>query len=441
MGGRVSYERSILVGALLTGLPGALVSLGLLWFGDYSSKVRWTFSILVVVSWLGFAYALRDRVIRPLQTISNLLAALREGDYSIRARGVRTEDALGEAAFEVNALGESLKDQRLGALEATALLRTVMAEIDVAIFAFDPGQRLQLVNRAGERLLGRNAEQLLFREAQEIGLAECLEGAAVRTIDATFAGGNGRWGIRRGTFRERGEPHHLLVISDLSRELREEERQAWRRIIRVIGHELNNSLAPIKSIAASLETLLASDTRDDEWEEDVRRGLAVIGSRAEALNRFMQSYAALAKLPAPKRRPVDVGEWVRRVSALEARATIEVREGPAVIVEADGDQLDQALINLVRNAVDATLENGGGVAVTWSRDAHGVEVRVEDEGPGVSNTANLFVPFFTTKPGGSGIGLALTRQIAEAHGGTLTLENRTDGHGCVASMRLPASSQ
>jgi two-component system nitrogen regulation sensor histidine kinase NtrY len=436
---RGSYERSILRMALMVGLPGALVSLGLLWLGDYSGKLRWTFSTLVVVAWLGFAFALRERVVRPLQTISNLIAAVREGDYSIRVRGARAGDALGEAAIEVNALAESMREQRLGAMEATALLRTVMAEIDVAIFAFDVDRRLALVNRAGERLLGRRAEQVLGRGADELGLAESLDGEPARTLEATFAEGNGRWGVRRGSFRDRGRPHQLLVLSDLSRELREEERQAWRRIIRVIGHELNNSLAPIKSIAGSLEAMLAAPDRDEDWDEDARRGLAVIGSRAEALNRFMQAYAALARLPAPALGRVQVGDWVRRATALERRVAVELRGGPEMEIVADGDQLDQALINLVRNAADAALESGAGVSVGWSHAADQLEVRVEDGGPGLTGTGNLFVPFFTTKPGGSGVGLVLARQIAEAHGGTVTLENRADGPGCVARIVLPVN--
>ena len=437
----MSYERQILRLALMTGLPGLVVSLVLLWNGDYSSKVRWTFSMLVALSWLAFAFTLRERVVRPLQTISNLIAALREGDYTIRVRGARHGDALGEAAVELNALAESLREQRLGAMEATALLQTVIAEIDVAIFAFDVDTRLQLVNRAGERLLGRAAEQLLGRRAEDVALDEYLEGEPAQTVFATFAGGSGRWGVRRGSFRERGRPHQLLVISDLSRELREEERQAWRRIIRVIGHELNNSLAPIKSIAGSLESLLAAPDRDADWDEDARRGLAVIGSRAEALNRFMQAYAALARLPAPARRAVDLGRMVDRVRAMEMRVAVEVEPGPELTLHVDGDQIDQALINLVRNAADAALETGGGVAVGWSRGAGYVEIRVADDGPGLSGTSNLFVPFFTTKPGGSGIGLVLARQIVEAHGGALSLENRDDRRGCVARVVLPVDGE
>jgi nitrogen fixation/metabolism regulation signal transduction histidine kinase len=441
VGPRSSHEHIVFRLTLLAGFPAVLVAMVLLWIGHYSGKVQWTVGRIVVGSWLITALVLRERVVRPLQTLSNMLAALREGDYSIRARGGREGDALGEAFFEVNALGESMRAQRLGAMEATALLRAVMAEIDVAIFAFDGKHKLRLVNRAGERLLGRAAEQALGRDADELGLAACLDGEPVRTFEAAFAGAAGRWGVRRGTFREGGLPHQLLVLSDLSRELREEERQAWRRIIRVIGHELNNSLAPIKSIAASLESLLATPARAEDWEDDARRGLAVIGSRAEALNRFMQAYAALARLPQPNLRSVDVGEWVRRVCALESRLAVEVRPGPTAVIRADGDQLDQALINLVRNATDASLETHGSVSVRWARENGWVEVTIEDEGPGLSNTANLFVPFFTTKPGGSGIGLVLCRQIAEAHGGVLALENRADSRGVVARLRLPTNGE
>ncbi|HEX8073326.1 MAG TPA: ATP-binding protein [Pyrinomonadaceae bacterium] len=439
--GHAGHERRILWLALLSGLPGSATALWLLWSHDYTAKVQWTLTVLIACCWLGFAFSLRERVVRHLQTISNLLAALREGDYSIRARGARHDDALGEVLMEVNALGETLRAQRLGALEATALLRTVMAEIDVAIFAFDDEARLRLVNRAGERLLAQPAERLTGRTAAELDLSDFLNGAADpengRTLAKTFPGGAGRWGVRRTTFRERGRPHLLLVLADLSRTLREEERTAWQRIVRVLGHELNNSLAPIKSIAGSLGSLLGRAPRPADWDEDMRRGLTVIEDRSAALSRFMQAYARLARLPPPQFRPVEVGALVRRVVALETRLNVATQPGPEVFIQADEDQLEQLLINLLRNAVDAALQTGGGVRVTWGRTETHLNVWIEDEGPGLSNTANLFVPFFTTKPGGSGIGLVLSRQIAEAHGGTLTLANRRHAQGCEARLRLP----
>jgi len=432
------HDRRILFMALAAGFPAVLVSLLLLWYGAYPPRVQWTLTVAIVGFWFGFSHAVRERVVFPLQTLSNLLAALREGDFSIRARGAARDDPLGEAMLEVNFLGQILREQRLGALEATALLRTVMAEIEVAIFAFDSEQKLKLVNRAGERLLAQPAERLMGNKASELGLADCLEGEASATLQMSFPGGGGKWEVHRSTFRERGAPHQLLVLSDLSRALREEERQAWQRLVRVLGHELNNSLAPIKSIAGSLEGLVTREPRSSDWQEDMSRGLRVIASRAASLNRFMEAYSRLARLPLPRFQAISVSDLVKRVVSLEPRMKIELRGGPDLTILADGDQLEQLLINLVRNAVDASLETKGAVRVSWRRILGGrIELCIEDEGPGLSNTSNLFVPFFTTKPAGSGIGLVLSRQIAEAHGGTLTLENRSDVRGCEARLLLP----
>ena len=435
--GRLNHQNRIFGLALLAGLPASIVALVLLWSDGYSTKARWTLSALVLCSWLGCALALRERVMRPLQTMSNLLAALREGDYSIRARGAMASDALGEVIMEVNALGETLREQRLGALEATALLRTVMAEIDVAIFAFDSSERLRLVNRAGERLLRQPGERLAGMSATELKLADYLHGEALRVVEAEFPAGSARWEIRRSLFREQGLPVQLLVVANLSRALREEERAAWQRLVRVLGHELNNSLTPIKSIAGSLESLLAREPQPPDWREDVRQGLAIIAKRSEALSRFMNAYARLARLPAPNLRPVDVASLIRRVAGLETRLSVVLTDGPALMIEADEDQLEQLLINLLRNAVDAALETGGQARLEWRQSANALEIIIEDDGPGLSNTSNLFVPFFTTKPNGSGIGLVLSRQIAEAHGGALTLQDRPHGHGCEARLTLP----
>ncbi|HEV8337703.1 MAG TPA: ATP-binding protein [Candidatus Polarisedimenticolia bacterium] len=434
---RLSFEGRVLLMALMTGLCGSLIAVILLWSGDFTPKVRWTLAALIGMTWLSFAFRLRERVVRPLQTVSNLLSALREGDFSIRARGARRGDVLGDVMLEVNALVEMLHGQRLDALEATVLLRKIMGEIEVAIFAFDASGKLGLVNRAGERLMAQPAERLLGRNAAELELLDCLRDDAPMTISRNFPGGAGRWETRRSEFRQGGLPLQLLVITDLSRALREEERQAWQRLIRVMGHELNNSLAPIRSLAGSLEALAEKEPRPADWEEDLKKGLAVISARSESLNRFMEAYARLARLPAPKLREVELGALVRRVAGLESRARITLRPGPELLVRADGDQLEQLLINLLRNAADAVLETHGSVTVGWGRNATHFDVWVEDEGPGISSTSNLFVPFFTTKPGGSGIGLVLSRQIAEAHGGTLTVENRRRGRGCAARLRIP----
>jgi len=409
----------------------------MLWSGDVNDRTRWTVAVVIVGCWLGFALALRERVMRPLQTLSNMLAALREQDYSLRARRHNAEDALGLVMLELNILTDELKERRLGALEATALLQRVMAEIDVAVFAFDEDQALRLVNASGERLLAQGAERLLGRRAEELGLAQCLHGDAPRVIELGFPAARGRWEVRRGAFRQGGRPHQFIVLADVSRALREEERQAWQRLIRVFGHEINNSLTPIKSVAQRLQELVSRNGTTDVPREDLQRGLDLIANRSESLTRFLASYARLARLPPPKLGKVDVSAWVQRVVRLETRQPVEIVAGPPVTLQADGDQLDQLLINLIGNAVDAALTTGGGVRVHWAPVGKTLDIVVQDSGPGLPETANLFVPFFTTKALGSGIGLVLSRQIAEAHGGRLTLANRVGARGCEAHLQLP----
>lgn len=438
VGTGISFDLLILGLALLAGLPGSAIALLLLWLGDYSARVQWTLSAFIGIGWVGFAVALRERVVRSLQTLSNMLSALHRGDYSMRARGIgSSKDSLGLALLEANTLGDTLRQQRLGALEATALLRKVMEEIDVAVLAFDDQDTLRLVNRGGERLFGKSALSLIGLSVGELGVEDCFEGDTPRIVERAFPGGSGRWEVRASTFRQDGKPHQLLVLTDLSRLLREEERQSWKRLIRVLSHEINNSLAPIRSIAGSLQAIVKRESPGAESAEDLQQGLTIIASRSEALSRFMASYARLARLPPPVLAELSVGTWIKRITALETRIEIVVTEGEDIRILADGDQLDQLLINLVDNAVDAAEETGGGVEVGWRADNGSVEVYVEDGGQGLPDTSNLFVPFYTTKTKGSGIGLALCLQIAEGHGGTITLENRTDASGCRARLRLP----
>jgi len=437
MGRTLNYDQRIFTLTLLGGGPATVISLILLWTGDFAPKVQWTLTLLIVLCWVGFASAVRHRVVYPLQTLANLLEALREGDYTLRGRHALEDDPLGQVVQEVNTLSSTLRQQRLDAMEATSLLSAVIEELDVAVFAFDSEEQLRLSNRAGERLLAQPPDRLAEQSATALGLSDLLEGEPRRTEQRGFPGAVGRWGIRRGSFRLDGRQHQLLVITDLSRALREEERQAWRRLIRVLGHELNNSLTPIQSMVGTLQSLISRKPRAADWEEDADRGLSLIGNRSRALGRFIRAYSRLARLPEPTLAPVSVEAWVQRAARMEGRIAVTVVSGPEVPLNADADQLDQLLINLLKNAADAALETGGGIRVSWSRKGDLLELAVEDDGPGLAGTENLFVPFFTTKPGGTGIGLVLSQQIAEAHGGSLTLEDRSDGQGCIATLSLP----
>ena len=430
------YGRRLLVLVLLVALPGALgmIVLAQLELGMAAERTSVVVATLAAVT---LALSAQRFATRPLATLANILGGLRRGDYSMRSTRARPDDPLGMVMLEANELVETMRAQRLGALEATALLRKVMSEIDVSIFAFDDDGRLALVNRAAELLLGQSQKRLEGQSAEQLGLQEFLSGPTPRTVELTFVGGNGRGELRRGSFRQDGRPHTLVVVADLSRALRQEELTAWRRLVRVLSHEINNSLTPIASAAGSLKRFVDPQRREDDWQEDLGEGLELIEGRAKALGRFMGAYAKLARLPEPRRRAVQLGALVRRVCALETRRRVEVEDGPEIELQADPDQLEQVLINLVTNAVDAVLEEGGGVRVRLSETRREVTIEIEDDGPGIASTANLFVPFFSTKPGGSGIGLALSRQIAEVHGGSLTLANREDGRGCLATVRLP----
>ncbi|MDT7811246.1 MAG: two-component system, NtrC family, nitrogen regulation sensor histidine kinase NtrY, partial [Acidobacteriaceae bacterium] len=297
-------------------LPGLLVCCGLL-VSQHASTSLWLtlLGVIVFVSLIVFGLLL-EHVVRPLQTLTNVVSALREDDYAFRARGSTTGDVLGELAIEINALADMLQDQRAGALEASALLRRVVGSIDAPVLAFDPAGVLRLMNPAAESVLALSPDESVGQPAAQIGLTRLLEEPDEGVVELEQDGRSTRWMVHRSTFRQRGVPHALLLLTDVSAALREEERQAWRRLIRVLGHEINNSLAPIKSIAGTLRTQLISGVATDE---DLDRGLHIVESRAESLHRFVQAYRQLAQLPPPRLQKTSLAPLLERTLALEQR--------------------------------------------------------------------------------------------------------------------------
>ncbi|HTM35163.1 MAG TPA: ATP-binding protein [Terriglobales bacterium] len=447
---RAPFERRITRFTILLVLPGIFLSGVLIWLQPWSLQSKLIlFSVELIVCLL-IGAALHDHVVRPLQTLANVVGSLREEDYSFRARMAIPNDALGELSLEVNALADLLAKHRTGAIEATALLDRVVEEVDIPIFAFDPANKLRLVNSAGGKLLNAGTTHVIGKTSSELGLEACLSARNESLVELHF-GTDARWFVRRSSFRQHGIPHTLVVLSDVSRALREEERRAWKRLIRVLGHELNNSLAPIKSIAGSLRSRLAGVDLKHEEQQDFERGLGIIENRAASLNRFLQGYRQLAQMPPPAIESCSVSALVKRVAALETRVLVRVVPGPDISVLVDPDQLEQMLINLLRNAAEAVLENAAAangskareveppIVFSWTTRLEELVLQIEDTGPGLMNPGNAFVPFYTTKPAGSGIGLVLSRQIAEAHGGSLELQNRPDRQGCVVKIVLPVN--
>jgi two-component system, NtrC family, nitrogen regulation sensor histidine kinase NtrY len=445
---RLLYEKRILLFAILAALPGVAFGTTLIWTRDWTRDVKISLTVLEFFLWLVLTLALLDQIVRPLQTLANVVGALREEDYSFRARGAAPNDALGELALEINSLADILTEQRIQTIEATALLRRVVEEIDTPLFTFDPHHALRLMNAAGERLLQQPAARLLGRTATELELNACFDARNETLVSLPYSAPNARWMVRKRSFRQNGVPHTLIVLSDVSRALREEERSAWQRLIRVLGHELNNSLAPIISISGSLSSRLPLPQLPDAQNADFQRGLNIIESRTASLHRFLQSYRRLAQMPSPTLQPVELRPLIERVAALETRLHVEIMPGPDLVLTIDPDLIEQMLINLVRNAVDASLEQAQSpqagtepappcVNLRWEQFDRKVALMVEDNGIGLLNPSNAFVPFYTTKPGGSGIGLVLSQQIAEAHGGSIELANRQNARGCLVKVMLP----
>lgn len=439
----LAFSDRILFSVLAAGFPAVALCVVLLWVNPYSLDHRLEGTAVAVLSWLALSFSARGTFIGSLRVLSNVVSSIKEEDFSFRATEASQGDALGELAIEINGLARALEEERLGAVEGASLLRKVMTEAGAVILALSPEGKVHLVNKAATELLARDEEYILHRTAAELGIEDLVDGGPSETITRTFGNMEKRCLVRRTWFRQHGVQHRLIVVSELSEALRAEERSAWQRMVRVLSHEINNSLAPIKSITRTLSRMPELANLPCEAKKQLSHGLDIIGGRAESLNRFLQSYAQLARLPRPNKQVFEVASFIQQVCSLESRLTVCEVDSPEICVNVDRGQLEQALINLIKNAVDSVLTLPpappfeDSVVISWDTSGNNLEVRIRDRGVGLQATENLFVPFYTTKQTGTGIGLILSRQIVENHGGQLTIQNRHDVHGCEVILRIP----
>jgi nitrogen fixation/metabolism regulation signal transduction histidine kinase len=436
------FEVRLLFSVLAAGLPGTVLALVLLWSHSYSPAHKMEATVLLALLWVGLSFSARDKVVQSVRILSNVVASLKEQNFSFRAMQGRRDDALGELALEINELAAAMEAERRGAIEAERLLRKVASEVEAVILAVSPNGEIKLLNRAAAVFFGKREDQILNKTTEELGIQYLVNGPPSETITRFTAGMEKRWVVRRTYFRQQGVPHRLIMLSEVSEALRAAERSAWQRLVRVLSHEINNSLAPIKSIARTLSRL-SEQQIPEAYRENFSHGLEVIGSRADSLNRFLQGYAQLTRIPAISKRTIRLEDLLQRIVSLEHRLAISIAAGPPALVRVDPDQIEQVLINICKNAVDAVLARQGSqlspasVAISWSVSGKDLQLLVRDNGIGLLDTSNLFVPFYTTKESGTGIGLPLSRQIVEAHGGAFMIRNREDSPGCEVQIKIP----
>jgi len=433
---RIATDLRVLLLVLSTLVPISVLGVWVHSESDWPLSAQLLIAALVVAWILLVATSVRSELLRHVRTLSNIVESIRKNDYSMKGARAREPGELAELYRQVNELTNSLAASRQGEQELLDILDKIVSQINVAIVVCDADDRIRLVNRLASALLRTHAEELVGIDLAATPLAKLPVSSEPRLLDFRFPGAEGRWQVSQHYYHHQGRASRILFIADLKQVLSDEEIAAWQRLIRVISHEVNNSLTPITSLCQTLTNIL--DKPDSaRYADDVRQSLRVIAERANGLREFIGVYARLARLPEPQKVLFPVTNLVDKLRGFFAGKPLEIAPFPAITLFGDPVHLEQALINLVKNGLEANPADASPIQLTCHVENGTCEFLVADRGPGISNPANLFVPFYTTKSEGAGVGLVLCRQIAAKHNGQVTLVNRTDGPGAVAKLVLP----
>lgn len=435
---RIAFEDRLVRLALFTGVFPTFCCSVLLYYVDISIYPKILLILVLLVCTLFGAFSIRQLVIFQLRTSTNLVEAMTSNDYTLRANNKGLEGALSDFNQLLNTLAKTLAEQSLITREKQILLAKVTDQIDVAIVAVDNNQAINLMNPAAEKLFKCRFDELQGWPIKQLGLQNILSKDYNKVAEFEIKQHKKKVLIRTDQYFEKGIKHTLIFITDIQSLLREEERQAWQKLLRVLSHEINNSIAPIASIGETLEKMVQRQYSGTEFDNDLKEGLGVITERAQSLNIFIQRYQKLAKLPLPTKTLFSIEPLLQSVALLFPDANIEL-ESKDLQVYADKDQLQQVLVNLLKNACESMCDNSTEkISVHWRKNSHFIEVEIRDQGTGINNLDNIFVPFYTTKQQGTGIGLSLSRQILVNHGGDLIIKNRSDKSGVSVTLLIPS---
>lgn len=427
----------------LTGMIPTVLLVVALSFLNISSYFVAFAAIILIATNLYMVLSVWQSTEYEFRNVYNLIDAVAQGDYSFRGLTHTGDSALNDVIKILNSLASNIQQQRYKSEENFLLVKKIVDHIDVAIIAFSHDASIQLLNPAATRLLNINANDLFTKVPDRLRIILDIEPGETHVVSFQL----GRFRIHKEQFVLDGMVHNIAFVTNLSRILRREERKAWKNLLRVISHEVNNSVAPLSSYSSVLIKQVEAREIDPRLQEELVEGLTVIKNRARSMADFVARYKDISKLPEPVLQAVNIEDIVRRVAQLFPAGKVQF-EGYSTIFHADPNLLEQALINVVKNGIEATeahkvvTEPIGsrvecGAWISWTSKPSGFEIHISDAGGGIQSIENLFTPFFTTKKSGTGIGLIISRQIIESHNGQLALTNRQDSQGCLAVISLP----